>query len=268
MVASVESSKGPQIAEGRTAEVFTWGEDRVLKLFREGFPAKVVEHEADVTRQVHDAGLPAPAVHGVVEVDGRLGVVFDRIRGVSMLRELIARPWTVRRYAAMLAGLQARIHAASAPGLPSQRARLEGRIRSAGAHEPALREAVLAELAGLPEGLAVCHGDFHPDNVLISDRGPVVIDWPTATAGRAEGDVARTLLLLEVGEPLPGTPRRRLIEFLRHSYRRHYLDSYLRLRPTSREAIAAWRRPVAAARIDEGIPGELDRLLGIVRDRA
>jgi len=179
------------------------GEDRALKLFREGLPAEVVDREADVTRRVHDAALPAPAVHGVVEVNGRLGITFDRVRGPSMFHILIARPWAVRRQAAVLADLHARLHNASVPGLPSQRARLERRIRSAGEHDPALRDAVLAEVARLPNGNAVCHGDFHPDNVLISDTGPIIIDWLDASAGRPEADVARSLLLIEGG----GSPR-------------------------------------------------------------
>lgn len=49
--------------------------------------------------------------------------------------------------------------------------------------------------------------DFHPDNVLLAARGPVIIDWPDATRGQPLADVARTSLLLRLGGLPPGWPR-------------------------------------------------------------
>ena len=63
-------TKGRHIAEGRTAEVFAWGGDQILKLFRPGFKSDRAESEAVRVRAVHAAGLTSPAVIGVVEVDG------------------------------------------------------------------------------------------------------------------------------------------------------------------------------------------------------
>ncbi|MGG8408911.1 phosphotransferase family protein [Streptomyces sp. 12297] len=40
------------------------------------------------------------------------------------------------------------------------------------------------------------HLDLHPENVILTDRGPRVIDWTTARVGRPEVDVAMTFVIL------------------------------------------------------------------------
>ncbi len=90
------------VGEGRTAEVLAWGEGRVLKLYREGFRREGAATEARVTRLVHEAGLAAPAVYdgdgpdGLVDLEDRAGIVYERIDGVSMLREMAQRPWRLQ----------------------------------------------------------------------------------------------------------------------------------------------------------------------------
>jgi aminoglycoside phosphotransferase (APT) family kinase protein len=51
-------------------------------------------------------------------------------------------------------------------------------------------------LDGLPDGDRLCHGDYHPGNVLQAAGRIAVIDWGAATRGAPETDHARALLLL------------------------------------------------------------------------
>ncbi|MGH9203206.1 MAG: phosphotransferase family protein, partial [Vicinamibacterales bacterium] len=98
-------TKGARIAEGRTAEVFAWGDRHILKLFRSWCPRTWAEHEARVARAVHQAALPVPAVGDLVEVDGRTGIIYERIAGRSMVREFVSKPWKIVHFAPMLADL-------------------------------------------------------------------------------------------------------------------------------------------------------------------
>ena len=258
------TKKGPMVARGRTAEIFTWGDNQVLKLFLGWYPTADAEHEARLTRVVHEAGLPVPAVEGIVEVDGRPGIVFERVDGPSMLGELTTKPWKLLWFARLLAELQAGMHSLEAPELPSQQGKLENGIRTAAALSAQTKEAVLEALAELPDGRAVCHGDFHPDNIIMSSRGPIIIDWMDVTQGNPLADVARTCLLLRMGEVPSFMARRWLINSVRALFHSIYLRRYLRLRPGSREEIDAWELPVAAARLSEDIPEEEPRLLALV----
>ena len=117
------------LARGRTAEIYAWGNGRVLKLFFDWCPESWARQEARVTRAVHAAGLPVPAVEDMIEVDGRTGIVFERVAGRSMVQELLARPWQLYRIASTLAELHAAMHKCEVPGLPSFSAALERSVR-------------------------------------------------------------------------------------------------------------------------------------------
>ncbi len=256
---------GPLIGQGRTAEMYAWGDGQVLKLFRFRCPRPWVEREARATRTAHEAGVPSPAVGGIVEEEGRPGIIFERVEGPSMLETLAAKPWQIAGLAHLLADLHAAMHSLEGAGLPSQHRRLADKIQRAGPLKPWQKDAALKALEELPEGKVICHGDFHPDNVILSRGGPIVIDWPDATAGHPLSDVARTLLLLEVSSPAPGRASGLALAG-RGLFRRFYLQRYRSHRPAPADELAAWRLPVAAARLSEHIEEEEERLLAIVQE--
>ncbi|MBE0411731.1 MAG: phosphotransferase [Anaerolineales bacterium] len=84
---------GTPLAVGRTAEIFAWPDERILKLFRPGRDKAEVQIEAQKTQAVHAAGLPVPAVYGLVEIDGRAGILYERITGISLLELSQTKPW-------------------------------------------------------------------------------------------------------------------------------------------------------------------------------
>ncbi len=257
------NSRNP-LATGRTAEIYPWGEGRVLKLYRDWYPPHLAEYEARIGRAVQAAGLPVPAVGEVVEVAGRRGLVYERVDGPSLAEVLRARPWTLFRVARLLAELQATLHAGrGTPELPAQREVLARKIQAAEPLAPALREAALRAFDRLPDGEQVCHGDFHVENVLLAARGPVVIDWIDATRGNPAADVARTSVLL-LG-PLP--PERRLEAFFVRWFHAAYLRHYWRLRPEGREQYPDWLPIVAAGRLSENIADQQEWLVEVVRKR-
>jgi len=253
------------IAFGRTAEVYAWKDGWVLKLFHDWFPEESVRYEADLARAVQVAGLPVPAAGEIVKIGDRLGLPYQRVEGSTMLEETNARPWTLPRSSRLLAELQAMMHDNSTvTGLPSQRQRLENKIRRAEVLSPALQAAALEALAAMPEGDRLCHGDFHPDNVLMTDHGPVVIDWIDATLGRPLADVARSSMILK-GVSAPGSSASWAQKVMVEWYHRIYLRHYFKLRPGGKGEYRAWRPIVAAARLSEGIAEIQDWLLSQVQ---
>lgn len=265
-----------RIGEGRTAEIFAWGEGRALRLFREGTSREWVRHEMEVYRSVQRAGLGSPGVHraesddGLVEIGGRFGFVMDRIDGPSMLRILTAKPWRLWRTARGFARLHLAMHASTAQGLPSQRERFHGVLdRISGTIGSDVADRIRATIDRVWTADAVCHGDFHPDNVLMSDRGPVIIDWGPATSGCRTADVARTAYLLRCATPPPGTRwiERLITALFRRLFLATYLRAYLRGSTVVWSDVIRWGPVIAALRLAEGIPEERRRLLQVV-DRA
>jgi len=187
----------PLVGKGFCSDVYGWGEGRVLKLFHGLHSAGQAQREYAATRAVHAAGLPAPAPFEVIEIEGRSGIVSERVDGVSLLGYSQAKPWSLFGAIQLMAELHARIHRLKAPSeLPSLRDRLAARIEEASDLTETDKQNANRRLAELPDGKALCHGDFHPGNVLITPAGPVAIDWSSASCGDPFGDVACTSRLM------------------------------------------------------------------------
>jgi len=262
----VSVEKGRLIARGRTAEVYEWGEGRVLKLLFDWCPPEWARQEAERAAVVTAAGLPAPPCHGTVDVDGRKGIVFERIEGQSMLTLIGRRPWRAFAEARRMAALHADIHAHSGEGLPPLKRYLERSLKKVDGLEDPTRERLLSLLESLPDGEALCHFDFHPGQISLSAAGPVILDWMGAFQGNAMADVARTLLLMKIGGV---TPASRLemaaVGAVRAGLSRAYLKRYLALNGNAdQEEIWRWMVIIAAARLTEGIEGEEEPLRAFI----
>jgi uncharacterized protein (TIGR02172 family) len=258
---------GELIGRGRTAEIFAWGDERALKLYKKGTATAQVEFEADVGRLIFAAGIPSPKVEDTIELEGQPGIVFERIKGPTMLELMMQKPWRILAFARQFAELQAQIHIHQSQELPAQTEKLKKRFEENTLLPAETKEKLLALLKSLPTDSTICHGDFHPDNIMMSPRGPIIIDWLDATCGNSLYDVARTSYLLTKSALPPGTglSRRVLIRLLRNTFHFLYLRHYRKLKPFSRQELAQWTKIVAAIRLGEGIASEEAQLLEFVK---
>jgi hypothetical protein len=157
-------------------------------------------------------GYPVPAAEAVSPTD----IAMDRVNGPTMLADLMRRPWRVAQHASQLADLHDRLHSIRAPDwLP----------------------------APVGEGEALLHLDLHPDNVILTDRGPVVIDWPNAARGPALADVAHSWLVMACSLPPHGRVRRVVSVAGRRGLCELFLRGY------DRDAVASYLSPAARHRV-------------------
>jgi aminoglycoside phosphotransferase (APT) family kinase protein len=159
---------GPLLASGRDADIYACGAGLVLRRSRHG---RSLEREARVMRYVAAQGFPAPRVHDIRA--GGAELIMERVDGPTMLDVIVRRPWTLRRNAARLAMLHRQLHEIAAPDW------LDPFLEGSG---------------------SVVHLDLHPLNVILSPKGPVLLDWTNARAGAADADVALTWLVLAAAE--------------------------------------------------------------------
>jgi aminoglycoside phosphotransferase (APT) family kinase protein len=161
-------SIGELIGRGRDCDVFAAGPGRVVRRNRAG---RSTETEALTMQHCAAHGYPVPEVF---DADGP-DIVMQRLDGPTMLGDLSARPWTIRSKAKLLADLILRLERIPLPD-----------------HElPAIAES----------GDVLVHLDLHPDNVVLTADGPLVIDWSNAAVGVAGLDGANTWLTLAAGRP-------------------------------------------------------------------
>jgi tRNA A-37 threonylcarbamoyl transferase component Bud32 len=184
---------GPLLAAGRPADVYLLGADRVLRRYREPYAADFdARREAEVMTCARERGFPVPQVYDA----GRADIVMTRVGGLSMLASVARRPWTGRSQAQTLARLHGQLHAiAGLPWLP-------------------------APFGG---GDALVHLDLHPDNVLVTSQGAMVIDWQNAARGPAGADLAKTWIILATASVPGSTAQAAMLK----AARRLFLSSFL-----------------------------------------
>lgn len=248
------------IARGRTADIFDWDKRHILKLFQDWFSREDIEYEQRIARAVHASGVKTPAVGDLVQVEGRSGLVYERVEGMSMLEMFQRAPWRVLQLGRTLAELHAQMHACVFEAdVPPLRKKLEFKIRRADALPTPLKTALTTLLLASPDGDRVCHGDFHPANVLMNGDDATVIDWIDASSGNPLADVARTSIITLGATASSQIPNPVLKVFVR-VFHSAYLRHYFRLRPGGEEEYRRWLPIVAGARLNENIP-ELENWL-------
>lgn len=109
------------------------------------------------------------------------------------------------------------------------------------------RNEVLLLVDRLADGDALCHGDFHPGNILLSREGAVIIDFMNICSGVFLYDVARTVYLVEY-TPVPSNLKDRDL-ILR--LKKGLSDAYLMQMNVTREMIQDYLYVISVARTGE-----------------
>ena len=229
------------VGQGRMAEVFGVDDDMVVKLDRPEFNGFAL-HEEAIMREVCRSGAPVPDVLGTTVVDGREGLLLRRLRGPG-LGAVIRTSDSALPLAEAFVELQLVLHPVVAPSAPDLVSRLIEEIERSGLPRGARSElSRYVTKAGSDVGL--CHCDFHPDNVIVTEAGWRVIDWVGAATGPTAADFARTILLRA---DTRDEPTRSFIDHVRRYGAQR--------RGIAADDLNAWLRVIAAARLSEGFSG-------------
>lgn len=261
--------KGRLIGKGMTADVYEWGQNKVLKLYSKWFKEEWIQKEASITAAVHEAGVPSPAVFDIIRVNSRIGIVYERIPGKSMLYYVALEPWNFFYNIKKLAQLQYSIHEYSVDTLPSLKEVFKYKIENSSKLSNNMKLLILNYMDSLPDGNNVCHGDFHFNNIIVSGKNLIPIDWSGACRGDPSGDVARTFLMIN-SPAAPFVIPEFIIAMSAHPKRfvgQTYVNEYKRLSSIKTEDIEKWILPAAAAKLRNGIPGEEKWLMDIIKTR-
>ncbi|MNW29168.1 Phosphotransferase enzyme family protein [compost metagenome] len=264
------------VGQGRTADIYAIDSSTILKLLREGFPEEDARVEYEISKYVYELGVSTPRPYGLEQHDGRLGIRYRYLAGHTMLRQMLLYPGQVQEYSCQMAVIHAGLHNHDGTGTKrSQKKLLSWQIHNS-VYLTADEKRIIQEyLESLPTGTRLCHGDFHPDNIILPDAEVPgeeywIIDWMTGMEGNPAGDVARTLLLFMYGTMPDETPAERVKQFneVRKQLLEIYQQHYILQSGLDAASIDAWLLPIAAARLCEWIPEEEKAsLLGMIRER-
>ncbi|MCL6603283.1 MAG: phosphotransferase [Paenibacillus sp.] len=258
------------IGEGRTAEILQYKDQTILKLYRENVSEQSILHEYKISEFVYARGVRTPKPYELITVDERKGILFEQIQGPTLLKMIDRQPWRISKYAKMMAELHYSLHTLDVTeDIGQQKERYRSCIKGAPLLTEDEKSVILSYLEDLPEEQKLCHGDFHPDNVLM-DQQAWIIDWMTGLAGNPAGDAARSVIMFSIGEmPEKASPLLKfMIRFIRKKLTKDYIREYLRLSGRTYAEIDQWILPVAAARLVEWLStAEKEQIVEEIRKR-
>lgn len=256
------------IAIGRTAEVYNWNKNQIIKLYYQSWAKEIVEYEFKISKMVSDLGLKVPEVFEMTEIEGRNGIIYEKLNGKSMLQLMKTKPFQIGNFGQQLAELHCSFSKMSVKDLPKLVDNLERGINRRDYITDLEKSFIVEKLKELPKNNQLCHNDFHPDNVLITDDGPYIIDWMTVSQGNSLGDFARSCLMLQIGTPPSGLIDRILTGFFRSRFFKGYSKRYFELVDVDKEELEAWELPIATHRLNnDNIVDERNQLLKIIRSK-
>ncbi len=237
------------IAERKNKTVYR-DNDKCIKVFDSEYSKADVLNEALNQARIEETGLNIPKILEVGMIDGKWAIVTEFIKGKTLSQLMEENPEKKGEYIELLVDIQMSVHEKTCPLLNKLKDKMNRKISESNL-DATTRYELHTRLEGMPKHKKVCHGDFNPSNIIISDDGvPYIIDWAHATQGNASADVARTYLLFCLDGDMNGA--------------KFYLDTFCRKSDTAKQYVQKWMPIVAASQSVKGHEDEREFLLGWV----
>lgn len=224
--------------------------DRAIKVFNAEYSKADVLNEALNQARIEETGLNIPKILEVTMIDGKWAIVSEFIKGKTLAQLMEENPDKKEEYIEFLVDLQMSVHAKTAPLLNKLKDKMNRKI-SQTELDATTRYDLHTRLESMPKHNKVCHGDFNPSNIIVTDDGtPYILDWSHATQGNASADVARTYLLFWLNGDINGA------EF--------YLNTFCKKSDTAKQYVQKWMPIVAASQSVKGNEREREFLMSWV----
>jgi aminoglycoside phosphotransferase (APT) family kinase protein len=242
---------GNPIAIGNTAKLYLF-DNKIVKVFNEHLPHTESLNEAKKQEFAYSCGLNVPKVLEITEINGRQAIIMEYVKGQTIGNLLINNMELAEHYINVCVKVQQTIHAVDddLDLLEPMSEKLHRQIKFVHNLDEKQKDSLLRRLDSLEFEPRLCHGDFHPFNLIMSNDNVKIIDWVDSSSGDIRADVYRTYLLFSQSSV-------ELAEM--------YLRIYCKNTGLSPDEVFQWAPIIAGARLSEHVSSEnYDRLKKIV----
>lgn len=222
--------------------------DNTIKLFVEDYSKSNILSEAlNQARVEEGTDLKIPKLREVTKIDNRWAIVSEYIEGDSLEDLMRKFPEKTDEYMSLLVDIQLEILSKRVPLLSMIKDKFKRKLTNTDLINENTKYELMQRLEGMKNHTKLCHGDFNPGNVIITENGEhYVIDWAHVTQGNASADAARTFLIFSM------EGRNELAE--------KYLEFFSEKSGIKQDNIQRWLPIVAATQLTKGRQEEQDFL--------
>ncbi len=235
------------IAERKTKTVYKDG-NKTIKLFVENYSKSDILNEAlNQARVEEGTDLKVPKLLAVTMVNNRWALVSEHIEGVTLEQLMNEHPEKMDEYLNRFIDIQLTVLAEKVPLLSNIKDKFKRKLNNCNNIDYNTKYELLQRLDGMKTHNKLCHGDFNPSNIIITENDEAyIIDWSHVTQGNASADSARTYLLFSIDG--------------RQDLADKYLDLFSEKSGISKSNIQRWIPIVAATQKTKGKPEEQEFL--------
>lgn len=210
-----------------------------MKVFDASYSKADILNEALNQARVEETGLAIPKIREVTVIDGKWAIVTDYIKGKTLAQLMQENPDKKDAYLEMFVDLQLQMQSKNCPLLTKLKDKMIRKIGQTD-FDATTRYDLHTRLDAMPKHTKLCHGDFNPSNIIISDEDgtPYILDWAHATQGNASADAARTYLLFWLNGDIDGAEK--------------YLELFCQKSNTAKQYVQKWMPIVAASQSVKG----------------
>jgi len=257
------------MARGGQSDIYAFGEGRVLRVARREQDYDRLRYEFRVYEYLGKREAPVPRAYELLEADGAPAISMERVSGATLMDLIRKNPLGAGNVARELARLHVGILRFGAdPPIVDSREKARVCVSRSELLPEGAKADILALVEQLPDGRHLCHGDFHPGNVIRMQNRDCIIDWSAASRGDFHSDVAHTYLLLKNVPRVPGVGR------IMHTVQKRlggavastYLQSVGKELTVDGGLLSRWLLVKAAERTYYGLPSEKARLVRFITD--
>lgn len=235
------------IAERKNKTVYK-DDNKTVKLFVEGYSKADILNEALNQARVEEfSNLNVPKLLEVTKVEDRWALVSEYVEGKTISELMKEFPEKIDHFLDLFVKVQLVVLENEVPMLNRIKEKFREKLENCDNIDENIKYELLQRLEGMKNHKRLCHGDFHPSNVIVQENGCVyVIDWAHVTQGNASADAARTYLLfcMDGKEELANK----------------YLDLFEKMSGIKKREVQRWIPIVAATQMTKKIPEEQEFL--------
>lgn len=271
---------GEQIGVGATADVYTYGSGKIVKIFHDYLGKGHAIHEWKANHAAELTGFPVPKNYGICQIHGTgndkiddcQALIQEKIDGISVMKQVLmnTNEEDSLKLISKVVEMQVKMHKIVAEQLeiPNQKEVFKGLIKAAPLLDELEKDKLYAILNSLPTGNKLCHGDYHFDNIMIRNNELVCFDWCDITCGNPTGDLARSLLIF-LGEATPESIPKEVLEMTIRMQKVVY-EEYIKLYTDFGgiyDHLDDWMAIVAASRLSLEVDENKKVMLRIIHKR-
>lgn len=242
------------IAENKAKSVYIEN-GKAVKTFAKNYNKSDVLYEALNTSRVEDAGVDIPKLLSVSVNNGQWCITSEYVEGPTLTELIKEHPKKADSYIKKMVEYQVDFQKKTNPLLLKLNDKLARQINELTYIDGSVKYEIMTRLNSMHKHTKLCHGDYCPDNIIVTTdaKGNIkkltAVDWVHATQGNASADIANTYLLLKLqfADSNPDIAEK-------------YIDEFCKQTGTDKKYVTGWLPIVAAARLAKNKPEEKELL--------